>query len=104
MTTDRSQEAIGVLDEPAAWLLAIGCADPNVVPAAVRLRCLKAVEELRSAGAIPARDLDQPPPSDIRTLLHEAHQCLATLSAEVRSEPLVLDALRAAAAAIEALG
>jgi hypothetical protein len=47
-----------LLDETATQLLAIGCGDPDQVDAAVRLRCLWAVEELRGIGAHARRDLE----------------------------------------------
>jgi hypothetical protein len=82
------------LDEAATQLLRIGCADPDRVDAAVRLRCLWAVEELRTVGAHPRRDLGPHGDADAPGVISAALTALGRVAAAPGTDASVADTLR----------
>lgn len=80
------------LDDAATHLLAVGCADPDQVDAAVRLRCLWAVEELRAIGAHARRDLE---PHDVPGVLNAALAALDQVEAAPSTDAALAATVRA---------
>ena len=98
MTADVTTDP---LSYAAALLDAVG-ADREQVPAEIALHCMYAVELLELVGARPAPTelID----GDVRITLRVAMAALADLDEDVFARPPVLDAARAARAALRRLG
>jgi hypothetical protein len=83
-----------LLDETATHLLAVGCGDPDRVDAAVRLRCLWAVEELGEIGAHARRDLESHDVDDVSGVIDAALAGLDRVATAPGSDASVAATLR----------
>jgi hypothetical protein len=88
------ESAASVVDDAATRLLAVGCADPEQVAAAVRLRCLWAVEELRSIGALARRDLEPHDVDDVPGAVTVAVAALARVATADGTDVVVAATVR----------
>ncbi len=79
------------LDDAATVLLVIGCADPAEVPAAVRLRCLRAADRLRSVGARPQRSWTPLTTSQLRDALAEVPTALSDVPHDLADTGVVAE-------------
>jgi hypothetical protein len=94
----------GALDQAASLLLAVGCADPFGTDRGARLRCLWAVEQLRSVGARPDRVLDPITDDAVAGILGAALTALGSPQPSLAGDPPVVDAIAAARAALKSTG
>ena len=83
-----------LLDDAATQLLAVGCSEPEQVDAALRLRCLWAVEELRGIGARAQRDLASHDVEDPSSLIDGVLAALDRVGAEPDTDAPVAATVR----------
>lgn len=95
-----SRGNLQLITDAAARLVCIDDADPDMVPAAVRLHCLRALDLLQCVGA----DLGDPEPADryeISELLRQALHDLSQLAPGVFTIDEVVEATAATRYALQ---